>query len=68
MGHPSLPLLGADWWALGVMIYEMLVGQPPFIDGTGPMGIYQQILNNKPTFPKWVNRDAKALIKVISKL
>jgi serine/threonine protein kinase len=53
-----------DWWALGVFVYELLVGQPPFVDEEGPLGVYEQVLNRKPTFPKWMDRDAKALVKV----
>lgn len=28
-----------DWWALGVLIFEMLAGYPPFYDDN-PLGIY----------------------------
>ncbi len=30
-----------DWWAFGILIYEFLVGQPPFWD-QNPMKIYEQ--------------------------
>jgi serine/threonine protein kinase len=51
-----------DWWALGILIYEMIVGQPPFCDEE-PMGIYQKILAGKIYFPKYFDRNAKALVK-----
>ena len=53
---------GVDWWTLGILTYEMLVGQPPFVDDD-PMGIYQQILAGKVNFPRFIDRNAKSLIK-----
>lgn len=51
-----------DWWTLGILIYEMVVGQPPFPDEE-PMGIYQKILAGKVYFPKYFDKNAKALVK-----
>jgi len=51
-----------DWWTLGILIYEMIVGQPPFCD-EDPMGIYQKILAGKVYFPKYFDKNAKALVK-----
>jgi serine/threonine protein kinase len=53
---------GVDWWTLGILIFEMLGGQPPFVDDD-PMGIYQQILAGKVNFPRFFERNAKNLIK-----
>ena len=40
-----------DWWALGILVYEMLAGYPPFYD-ENPFGIYQKILAGKIEFPR----------------
>jgi len=53
---------GVDWWTMGILNYEMLAGQPPFVDDD-PMGIYQQILAGKLSFPRYFDRNAKGLIK-----
>jgi len=51
-----------DWWTLGILIYEMLCGAPPFVDDD-PLGIYQKIIAGKAYFPKTMNPDAKQVIK-----
>jgi serine/threonine protein kinase len=51
-----------DWWALGILIFEMLAGYPPFYD-ENPFGIYQKVLAGKVDFPKHFDIKAKDLIK-----
>eukprot|EP00933_Yihiella_yeosuensis_P027214 TRINITY_DN21107_c0_g1_i2.p1 TRINITY_DN21107_c0_g1~~TRINITY_DN21107_c0_g1_i2.p1 ORF type:complete len:359 (-),score=64.05 TRINITY_DN21107_c0_g1_i2:51-1046(-) len=51
-----------DWWTLGILVYEMVVGYPPFVD-EDPMGIYQKILAGKIAFPKLFHKEAKSLVK-----
>ncbi|GFE53188.1 AGC kinase [Babesia ovis] len=51
-----------DWWTLGILIYEMLVGYPPFYN-EDPMGIYKKILECRLVFPRDYDADAKALTK-----
>ncbi|KAJ2508971.1 cAMP-dependent protein kinase catalytic subunit [Coemansia sp. RSA 2049] len=50
-----------DWWALGILIFEMLVGYPPFYDDN-PFGIYEKILEGKLVFPSFFAGSAKDLI------
>lgn len=51
-----------DWWALGILIYEMLVGYPPFFDES-PFKIYEKILAGRIEFPRFMDPAAKDLIK-----
>jgi len=51
-----------DWWCLGILIYEMLVGIDPFSDDE-PMAVYQNILRGKVKFPSTFDADAKSLVK-----
>jgi len=51
-----------DWWALGILIYEMMVGYPPFYDES-PAKIYEKILEARVAFPRWVDSRAKDLVK-----
>lgn len=51
-----------DWWALGILIFEMLAGYPPFYD-ENPFGIYQKVLAGRIDFPKHLDVKAKDLIK-----
>ena len=51
-----------DWWALGILAFEMLAGYPPFFDDH-PLGIYEKILRNEVAFPAHIDPYAKDLIR-----
>lgn len=43
---------GVDYWAFGVLIYEMLIGRSPFYSyGTDQVSLFKRIVQVKYTFP-----------------
>jgi serine/threonine protein kinase len=54
--------LAVDYWALGVLIFEMVVGAPPFY-AEDPMEVYEKILGGNPSMPTFFTRNLSDLIK-----
>ncbi|CAG8115265.1 unnamed protein product [Penicillium salamii] len=58
--------LAVDWWALGILIYEFLIGQPPFWD-QNPMRIYEQIVEGRLRFPPNMPPAAQNIVSLLCK-
>ncbi|KAI6032641.1 kinase-like domain-containing protein [Pisolithus orientalis] len=50
-----------DWWTLGVLLYEMMTGLPPFYD-ENVNTMYQRILSDPLIFPPDMPSEAKSVM------
>jgi len=51
-----------DWWTLGILLFEMHSGYPPFQDDD-PMDLYTKTITQKPRFPSGFDTRLKSLVK-----
>uniref|UniRef100_UPI00358EDD2A protein kinase C epsilon type-like n=1 Tax=Myxine glutinosa TaxID=7769 RepID=UPI00358EDD2A len=54
-----------DWWALGVLMYEMMAGQPPF-EADNEDDLFESILHDDVLYPVWLSKEAVAILKAVS--
>lgn len=53
---------GVDVWCLGVLMYEFLIGRPPF-ETANASETYKKILRSKPNYPDTLSDEAKDLME-----
>ncbi|XP_068012157.1 serine/threonine-protein kinase N3 [Melanerpes formicivorus] len=51
-----------DWWGLGVLIYEMLVGEAPF-PGDDEEEVFDSIVNDEVRYPRFLSAQALAITR-----
>lgn len=51
-----------DWWGLGVLIFEMLVGESPF-PGDDEEEVFDSIVNDEVRYPRFLSIEAVAIMR-----
>ena len=56
-----------DWWGLGVLIFEMLVGESPF-PGDDEEEVFDSIVNDEVRYPRFLSLESIAIMRRVCKL
>ncbi|XP_013860462.1 serine/threonine-protein kinase N1 [Austrofundulus limnaeus] len=51
-----------DWWGLGVLLYEMLVGESPF-PGDDEEEVFDSIVNDEVRYPRFLSTEAIGIMR-----
>lgn len=56
-----------DWWAFGVLLYQMLLGTSPFHGEDGEDELYDAILDDEPPYPENLSQDSVSILRSLLK-
>ncbi|CAD6189238.1 unnamed protein product [Caenorhabditis auriculariae] len=51
-----------DWWGLGVLVFEMLVGEPPF-NGDDEEEIFDSIISEEVRYPRYLSVESISIMR-----
>lgn len=54
-----------DWWAFGVLVYEMVIGQSPF-SGHDEDELFWSVCNEPVHYPRFLSKESKRLLELVS--